>query len=224
MNPANGLIFDYFAAFLGGILVSFTPCVYPLIPLSAGYVSARSAGSRLKGFLLSVFYVTGLAVTYSALGLIASLTGSLFGSISSHPAAYFFSGTVIIIFGLAMADFLPMPQIFVIKKTAVAQNKGYFSSFLLGLASGLMISPCISPVLGSILVYLSTKNNLLYGTTLLFVFAYGMGLVMILVSTFSAVLISLPKSGKWMVYIKKACALILMLIGAYFVYLGLRRI
>lgn len=215
-NPA-----DYLLVFFAGMALSFTPCVYPLIPVSVGFIGADSAGSRLKGFFLSIAYASGVAVIYSLMGLIASLTGTFFGQISSNPLIRVLAGLVIILFGFSMsgAFIIPLPQM----KRINTGGKGYFSAFLLGLVSGLVISPCVSPVLGTILVYLATKKHLLYGASLLFTFAYGMSLVLILAGTFSSVLTNLPASGKWMVYIKKICALILIAAGIYFIYTAIGR-
>ena len=219
----SGSPVDYLFAFIGGVLLSFTPCVYPLIPISAGYIGAGARGSKFKGFTLSLAYVTGVALTYSILGLLASLTATIFGKISSSPVTYLFVGAVIILFGLSMLGLftIPFPNII---KVSGHKKQGYFSTFILGLSSGLIASPCLTPALGSILVYLTTKKNLLYGVTLLFTFAYGMGLVLILVGTFSGLLMNLPKSGKWMNYIKRALSFILIGMGTYFIYSGLRRL
>ena len=219
----SGNPLDYLVAFSGGVLVSFTPCVYPLIPISAGYIGLNVSGSKLKGLGLSLAYVTGLAVTYSVLGLLASLTGTIFGRVSANPLTHLFVGIAIILFGFSMLDLfaIPLPQII---RLPVLKKGSYFSTFFLGLVSGLIASPCLTPVLGAILVYLTTRKNLLYGATLLFSFAYGMGLVLILIGTFSALLINLPRSGKWMVYIKKTCALFLMGTGLYFIFTAIRRI
>jgi len=218
----SGNPLDYLVAFSGGVLVSFTPCVYPLIPISAGYIGVNATGSKLKGLGLSLAYVTGLAVTYSVLGLLASLTGTIFGRVSANPLTHLFVGIAIIVFGFSMLDLfaIPLPQII---QLPVLKKGSYLSAFFLGLISGLIASPCLTPVLGAILGYLTTKKNLLYGATLLFSFAYGMGLVLILVGTFSAVLLNLPKSGKWMVYIKKTCAFILIGAGLYFIFVAMRR-
>ncbi len=214
---------NYLTAFLGGILVSLTPCVYPLIPITAGFIGINSAGSKFKGLTLSLVYVTGIAVTYSILGLVASLTGKLFGQISTHPLTYFFVGSIIILFGLSMLDLFVVPLPGIIKKLPAYKKENYFSAFFFGLSSGLVVSPCLTPALGSILLHLATKKNILYGVTLLLSFAYGMGLILILVGTFSAALLNLPRLGKGMVYIKKAGGLILIGMGIYFIALSLRR-
>lgn len=213
---------DYFIAFFGGVLLSFTPCVYPLMPITASFIGARAAGSKLKGFTLSLVYVSGVAITYSILGLLASLMGKFFGSISSNPLTYIFVGVIVILFGISMLDIftISLPNLF---RLPILKKNNYFSTFLLGMSSGLIVSPCITPVLGAILVYLTTKRNLLYGTTLLFSFAYGMGLILVLIGTFSSILVNLPKSGRWMLYIKKLCALVLVGIGMYFIIVGIKR-
>ncbi len=222
MNLSGGP-FDFVIAFIGGVLVSFTPCVYPLIPISASYIGVRSSGSKVRGLILSLIFTTGVAVTYSILGLIASLTGTFFGRISTSPTAYFVFGAIIIVFGFSMLDLfvIPFPQL--VKLPALKQ-RNYFSTFLLGLSSGLIASPCLTPVLGSILAYLTVKKNILYGATLLFCFAYGMGLTLILVGAFSSALLSLPRAGKWMRYIKRFCACLLIALRAYFIYNGIKRI
>ena len=101
-NPALAFV----AVFLAGVLVSFTPCVYPVIPLTLGFIGARSAGSRWKGFVLSLFYVLGMALMYAVLGLFASLSGKLFGAVGSHPVTYFIVANVCLFLGLSMLGVL----------------------------------------------------------------------------------------------------------------------
>lgn len=213
---------DYLLAFLSGIGISLTPCVYPIVPITIAYIGVESAGSKIRGFSLSFVYVTGIAVTYSLLGLIASLTGQFFGKISSYPLVSIFSGVIICLFGLSMLDLfsINLPRIV---KLPVKNKQGYFSAFLLGIISGLIIGPCVTPFLGAILLYLAEKKNILYGMSVLLTFAYGMGFILILCGTFSSLLIGLPKSGKWMLYIKRIFAVILLAAGVYFIFTGIRR-
>jgi thiol:disulfide interchange protein DsbD len=128
-------------------------------------------------------------------------------------------GVVIIIFGLSMWELFDIP-LFNFIKLPVHRKNSYFSAFFLGLSSGLVISPCLTPVLGAILTYLTTQKNLLYGGILLFSFAYGMGAVLILVGTFSAIL---PKPGKWSLYIKKAGGAVLLIMGLYLILNAITR-
>jgi len=218
----SGSPLDFIFVFFGGLLASFTPCVYPLIPISAGYIVGNAGNSKIKGFLLSLFYVTGIAITYSALGILAVLTGRMFGEFSVNPVVNLVSGVLILIFGLSMFDLFHFNFTLDLKPSP-HRKRSYLLALLLGLVSGLMITPCLTPVLGTILAYLSTTKNILYGGFLLLSFSYGLGLIFILIGTFGVSFAGLPKPGKWMVAIKKICAVIIVLTGIYFVFAALRR-
>jgi thiol:disulfide interchange protein DsbD len=219
----SGNPIDFVLVFLGGVTLSFSPCVYPLIPITASYIGINALGSKLKGLLFSFIYVTGIAITYAFLGILASLTGKLFGRVSSHPVTFILVGLIIIFFGFSMLNVFAMYLPTIINLSRF-KRKGMLSVLILGLASGFVASPCVAPALGSILVYLTTTKNIIYGVGLLMAFAYGMGLILILIGTFSAMLLHLPKSGKWMQYVEKICAVILIGVGIYFTYNGIRRI
>ena len=218
----SGSPFDFIFAFFGGLLASFTPCVYPLIPISTGYIIGNAQNSKIRGFLLSLFYVTGIAITYSSLGILAVLSGRIFGEFSVNPVVNLVSGILILIFGISMFDLFHF-NFTLDLKAPVHRKRSYFLALFLGLVSGLMISPCLTPILGAILTYLSTTKNVLYGGFLLLSFSYGMGLIFILIGTFGVSFTGLPKPGKWMVAIKKICAAIIVLTGLYFIIAALRR-
>jgi cytochrome c-type biogenesis protein len=218
----SGSPLDFIFAFFGGLLASLTPCVYPLIPISAGYIVGNAQSSKSKGFLLSLFYVTGIAITYSSLGILAALTGRIFGEFSVNPIVNLVSGIIILVFGLSMFDLFHFNFTLNLKLPA-HRKRNYFLALLLGLISGLMVSPCLTPILGAILAYISTTKNVFYGGFLLLSFSYGMGLIFILIGTFGVSFVGLPKPGKWMVTIKKVCAAIIVLAGLYFIITALRR-
>jgi len=216
----SGSPLDYIFAFVGGVLISFTPCVYPLIPVTIFYISSKSGSSKIRGFILSLIFVTGLAVTYSILGLIASLSGKIFGLISTNPLTLIIVGLIIFLFGTSM--FLDLFNLSWQGPKVDTKKKGYFPTFLLGASTGLIASPCLTPALASILTYVSTKENIIFGMGLLMAFAYGMGIILILAGTFSSILVNLPKSGKWMVYVKRIGSFIIIILGLYFIYQGIR--
>ncbi|MEK7849644.1 MAG: cytochrome c biogenesis protein CcdA [Candidatus Omnitrophota bacterium] len=207
--------FEFILVFGAGVLVSFSPCVYPLLPITIGYIGASTQKDKFHAFLLSLIYVLGMAITYSILGVFASLTGKIFGQISSSPVSFFIIGNTCIIFRLAMLGVFEMhlPEFF-LKKFKGRKSK--FSVFLLGVTSGLIVGPCTAPVLGTILVFVATKQNLLYSVFLLFSFAYGMGALLILAGTFSGILVNMPKSGKWMYTIERIGGALLILAGEYY--------
>lgn len=215
----NATLFAFPLVFFAGVLTSFTPCVYPMIPITAGYIGAKGAGSRSKGFLLSLCYVLGMAVMYSALGAFASLTGKMFGTISTNPVFYFIVGNMCIFLGLNMLDVfqIPIPQFLAYRQAS--KSGGYAGAFLIGLAAGTIAAPCTAPVLATLLFLVAKKQNLLYGISLLFVFSLGLGFLLILVGTFASLLTSLPKSGVWTERIKKGLGFVMILIGQYFIYM-----
>jgi len=218
----SGSPLDFVIAFFAGFLASLTPCVYPLIPISAGYIVGNAQKSKSRALFLSLFYVTGMAITYSSLGILAVLTGSMFGKFNSSPFVGLISGIFIFIFGLFMFDLFHFNFSSNLKLPAYKRSN-FAGALLLGMVSGLMITPCLTPILGAILAYLATRTNIFYGGFLLFCFSYGMGLIFILIGTFGSGLVGLPKTGMWMVVVKKVCATVIVLIGLFFMVISIRR-
>ncbi|HDQ04730.1 MAG TPA: hypothetical protein ENN23_09260 [Deltaproteobacteria bacterium] len=211
----------FLAAYAGGVVISFTPCTYPLIPVTVGFIGAR-ASSKLRGFVLSLFYVGGLAVTYSILGALAALSGRLFGQMQTTPLIYFLMANLCIIMGLAMLGVfkisLRVPQ--KLLKASGGVKRGFAGSFLLGASSGFVIGPCTAPILAVILGYVALQTNVLYGVSLLFVFSFGMGTLLIIVGTFTGLIASLPQAGNWMKKINYVFGFILIGAGEYFLYIA----
>ncbi|OPY14191.1 MAG: Thiol:disulfide interchange protein DsbD precursor [Syntrophus sp. PtaB.Bin001] len=220
---AHSSLAAYLAAYIGGLLVSFTPCIYPVMPVVIAYIGARSAQSRLKGFSLSLAYVLGLSVTYATLGGISALTGQLFGKIQTNFWTYFLIANVCIVMGLAMLDvftmYIKIPGLIKQSQTGIMRS-GVLGSFLIGATSGLLAGPCSAPIFSVLLAYVATRQNLFFGISLLFVFALGMGSLLIVVGSFTGLLAGLPKSGVWMVRIKQGCGWILLATGEYFLIMA----
>ncbi|MBI5418863.1 MAG: sulfite exporter TauE/SafE family protein [Deltaproteobacteria bacterium] len=212
----SGSAVAYFAVFLGGILTSFTPCVYPVIPVTVGFIGSRSQGSRARGFFLSLSYVLGMAVMYAALGSVAALTGKIFGEVGSSPASYFIAGNVCLLLGLSLFDLvrLPLPS-FQTGGGPVRKPPGFLGAFAVGMISGLIVGPCTAPVLGALLLYVGSRQNVLFGTSLLFVFALGLGFLILLIGTFTGLVAGLAKTGKWADRVKKGFGFLLLLVAEY---------
>ena len=207
------------AVYLAGVLISFTPCVYPVIPITLAYIGARGRGSKWRGFVLSLIYVAGMAVTYTILGAVAALSGKLFGQIQSHPWTYFLIGNLCVLMGLSMLGvftFNVRTPGFITREPPRKRGKGVVGSFLVGAASGLVIGPCTAPALAVILGYAATRENVAYASSLMFVFAFGMGTLLILVGAFAGLLAAIPRSGSWMVRISRIFGWILLGAGEYF--------
>ncbi len=205
------------AAYLGGVLASLAPCVYPMIPIITTYVGSRTLGqkSRVKAFSLSVSYVVGMAVVYALLGVVAGVTGGFFGAIATSAWALLIVANIIILFALNILEVIPLPA-WPSFKASETRLPGLLGALLIGAASGLIASPCTSPVLAVLLTYVVTTGDGLFGGLLLFLFSLGMGSLLIVVGTFSGVAASLPKPGKWMVWAKRIMGLLMLALGEYF--------
>jgi thiol:disulfide interchange protein len=205
------------AAFAGGFLASLSPCVYPMIPIVSVYVGSRNAGdtSRAKSFQLSVGYVVGMATVYAVLGMVAALTGSLFGQIATSPWALLAVANFLVLLGLNTLEVLPIPNFFSRRYRDPAAG-GILGAFLVGAASGLVASPCISPVLLGLLTFVATKHSVVYGGSLLFSFSLGMGVLLVVAGTFSGMAARLPKPGPWMVGVRKVLGLLMLVLAEYY--------
>src|SRR4030042_2228732 len=131
MNPPVNPL-SYLGAFLGVLLVSLSPCVYPLVPVTLGFIGVKAGSSRAKGVIFSLIYVSGLAMTYSILGLIASLTGRLFGEISTNPLSFIAISAACIIAGLSFLDLIHIRFPGIRLGNKIKSSGGFFSVFLLG--------------------------------------------------------------------------------------------
>jgi thiol:disulfide interchange protein DsbD len=220
----KGLLWLLLLAFGAGIATSFTPCVYPMIPITIGIIGARSAGRRSKGFTLSLLYVLGIAVTYSTLGTSAALTGSLFGSVLQNPIVVVGVAAVFMImaFSLFGAFELQVPPALAGRMNSV-QGNGYPGAFLLGLVAGVVASPCIGPVLVAMLAYVAASGSALLGFGLFFTFALGLGMLFIVLGTFTGMLASLPKSGAWMTRVRIAFGIVFLGLALYYLHPHLPR-
>jgi cytochrome c-type biogenesis protein len=215
----GSFVLAYLAVYLGGVLVSFTPCVYPVAPIAVAFIGAQGSGSRFRGFVLSVVYVLGMALTYTALGAIAALSGKLFGQLQTSPWTYFAMANICIMMGLSMLDVFTLPlrmPRFIAGLQPTKASGGILGGFMVGTASGLVIGPCTAPVLAVLLGFAATRQSVFFSMSLLFVFAFGMGTLMILLGTFAGVLASLPKSGQWMVRVSHFSGWLLIGTGEYF--------
>lgn len=214
---ASGSLLAYAAVFTGGVLIGFTPCVYPVLPITVGYIGSRSQGRRGRAFFLGVAYAVGMAATYAVLGSAAVLSGSVFGGGAASPLANFLVGNVCILMALSLFDLFHLPTPSFLSRSGETKSRGGIAgAFLVGATSGLVVGPCTAPVLGSLLFYVGTRQDVAFGASLLFVFALGMGTLPVIAGTFAGLLASLPKSGPWMERIRKGFGIFLILVGEYF--------
>jgi len=217
----EGSFWVFALVFLAGVVGSLSPCVYPLIPITISLFGARSATSRMQGFVLSLVYVLGIAVTYSALGVLAATSGGLFGSALQSPWVV---GTVAVVF-LAMG--LSMLGVFEIRlpdavnqrlnSVGGGQSSRFATSFLMGTVAGIVAAPCVGPPLVAVLAYVATTGSMSAGITLLSIYSLGMGMLFIFLGTFTQYLTRIPKSGGWMEVIKGSMGIVMLVVGLVYV-------
>lgn len=202
-----------------GLLTSLTPCVYPMIPITAGIIggTAGEHASRRRVVTLTLTYVSGLALLYASLGLLAGMTGTLFGTVSANPWARLAVGNLLLIFGLAMLDvFSVAAPGRVIAWASSLRGGSYPGVFLLGATSGVVAAPCGAPAFAAVLTWVATTGSPTLGFVYLFVFSLGMTALLVVVGIFSGVLARLPRSGTWMLWIKRAAGVILLIMAQYY--------
>jgi thiol:disulfide interchange protein DsbD len=209
--------------FAAGVLTSLTPCIYPMIPITAAIVGGQSAGesraaARWRPLLLSLTYSVGLALVYSALGLFAGLTGTLFGTVSTNPWLYFAMANLLVFAGLAMLDVIPVRlPASLIQRASTAGTGGRFSGALvMGAMSGLVAAPCSAPVMAAVLTWVTTTKSAWLGFAYLFAFSLGMCALLVAVGVSSGTLSRIPRAGVWMLRVKKVFAFVMLGVAEYY--------
>ena len=214
----KGMLWVLVLSFLGGLLVSLTPCVYPMIPITLSIIGGRNENqSFFKGLRLSATYIAGLSLTYALLGLAAASFGA---QIRGFLQGTVFQATISIIFFLLA---LSMFDVFMIQAPAALRNRlgnmkktGTLGIFLLGMVSGLMASPCVAAPLAGILAFIAATGSQTLGFFMLLLFAWGMSVPLLLIGAFSGSLNSLPKAGEWMNRVKEFYGFMLLAAALYF--------
>ena len=205
--------------FGAGLLTSLNPCIYPMIPITAGALAGVDAQgrSRRRTIGLTLTYAVGLALFYAVLGLIAGLTGSLFGTIGSSPWARLAIGNLLLVFALAMLEVIPVRVPAGLASWAGGLGGGsYGAVFLLGATSGIVAAPCGAPAFAAVLTWVAGTQSAVLGFIYLFVFSLGMTALLVVVGLFSGALAALPRAGAWMIWIKRAAGVVLLLMAEYY--------
>jgi thiol:disulfide interchange protein DsbD len=208
--------------FIGGVLTSLTPCIYPMIPITAAIVGGGQAGGtgtgRFRPLALSLVYALGLSVVYAALGLFAGMSGTLFGTVSSNPWLYFAMANLLIIAALSMLDVftVQMPAWVLSRVSAAGKGGTYSGALVMGGMSGLVAAPCSAPVMAAVLTWVTTTKSAVLGFLYLFVFSLGMCTLLVAVGASSGFLARMPRAGAWMLWIKRIFALAMIGVAEYY--------
>jgi thiol:disulfide interchange protein DsbD len=205
--------------FLAGLVTSVTPCVYPMIPITIGILggAGAQARSRSRTVVYVLLYALGLALVYASLGLLAGMSGTLFGTVSSNRWAYLVMGTLLLIAALAMLEVFPIaaPARLVAWASSIGARSPV-SVFLMGATSGLVAAPCGAPAFAAVLTFVGRTRSAALGFLYLFVFSIGMTALLIAVGLSAGVLAGLPKAGRWMGWVKRAAGVLILVMAEYY--------
>ncbi len=212
-----GYLIAFGLAFVTGLALSFSPCTYPMIPITVSIFAGqeRSVG---RGFILSLFYVTSMAVMYGIMGLVVSLVGGVFGAWLASPAVLIGIAVIFVIFSLSMFGLfeIQVPSALRQKLGAKQRGGGVPGVIVLGVVAALVVSPCVGPFVAGILLYIATHGSPVIGFLVLFIFALGLGTFYVIIGTFSTAVNKLPRAGEWMESVKKFFGFVLLLMALYF--------
>jgi thioredoxin:protein disulfide reductase len=219
-----GILSVLVGVFFAGLLLNTTPCVYPIIPITIGFFVNQSAAQEGKPkisrtFFMASMYVLGMALTYSLLGVIAAKSGGLFGAALQSPVVLIVLAGTMVALSLSMFGVyeFKLPESLNRMATSSTQStSGMLGAFVMGLTMGIVAAPCIGPFVLALLVHVGTKGSAAYGFMLFFVLALGLGLPYLVLGTFSGALKTLPRSGLWMVTVRKVFGLVLIGMALYF--------
>ncbi len=191
----RGLPYLFIFVFLAGVLTSLTPCLLPMLPLTVAVIGkGHDHDHKLKKFINALTYVLGIATTYSTLGLIAASSGSLFGNILSHSWTQFGFGVAFVFMGLAQFGLFEFQTPLWLQNRFQKLGRATGGIFLSGLISGLIASPCVGPVLVGILTFIAKSQDHLLGFGLMFIYALGLGQLLIVLGVSSSLLYKFPKA------------------------------
>lgn len=212
----RGMLVLFVVVFFGGLALNLTPCIYPLIPITVSYFCGQASGKTSRTFLLALLYVLGMSITYSVLGTAAALTGSLFGSALQNMWVILFIAAVLIALAASMFGLwefrLPM---FLTRRTGTAR-RGYSGAVVMGLTVGIIAAPCIGAFVAGLLALVGELGKPLLGFLLFLTLAWGMGIPFIVLGMISGSICRLPRSGDWMVWVRKVFGFILIAMALYF--------
>jgi len=212
-----GILLTFLLIFLGGLALNLTPCVYPMIPLTISYFGNQKAEKPAVILARAAAYVVGISVTYSSLGVTAALTGKILGSTLQSP--WVLAGISLVLVGLSLSMFglyeIQAPA-WLLNKVAAGNTQGWLGAMGMGLVFGIVAAPCVDPFSIGLLTFVAAKANPFLGFIMFFTLSLGLGFPYLWLGFFSTELQRLPKSGMWMVWVKKIFGLVLFGMPLYF--------
>ena len=212
-----GVVWTLLGVLAGGLALNLTPCVYPLIPITVSYFAGKSGLGRFRLALHGLCYLLGLAVTNSLLGVAAALTGGLMGSLLQNPLVLLGVAAVLVWFAASLFGFWELRLPTGLTRVAARSYAGYFGSLFMGLTLGVVAAPCIGPFVLGLLTWVASLGSAWLGFLVFFTLSLGLGLPLFVLAMFSGSVEKLPRSGEWMLWVRKLMGWVLIAMAAYFI-------
>jgi thioredoxin:protein disulfide reductase len=214
---SNGILLTFVLIFLGGLALNLTPCVYPMIPLTISYFGNQKSEKPVVILGRAVAYVCGISITYSALGVTAALTGKILGSSLQSPWVLAGISAVLVTLSLSMFGVyeIQAPS-WILNRIASTSTQGWLGALGMGLVFGIVAAPCVDPFSIGLLTFVAAKANPYLGFIMFFTLSLGLGFPYVWLGFFSNEIQRLPRSGMWMVWVKKVFGFILLGMPLYF--------
>ena len=211
------MVWTLLGIFAGGIALNLTPCVYPMIPITVSYFGGRSGQGQGKLLIHGLLYLLGLSATNSILGVVAALTGGLMGAMLQNPIVLLVVAGILVFFASSLFGFWELRLPGGLTSMASKSYAGYFGSLFMGLTLGVVAAPCIGPFVLGLLTWVASMGSPWLGFIVFFTLSLGLGLPLFFLALFSGKIESLPRSGEWMLWIRKLMGWVLVGMAAYFI-------
>jgi thioredoxin:protein disulfide reductase len=217
MMRERGLLATLAFIFVSGLLLNLTPCVYPMITITVSYFGGKGEKKSAAAFAGALAYFFGIVITYSSLGLAAALTGGFFGALLQNPVVLGAIGLLLVAMALSMFGLyeLQPPQFLMQRASTLSSKAGYVGLFFLGATVGVIAAPCLAPIVIVVLAFAGSSGDPWIGWWLFFALGAGLGLPYIVLGTSSSLLTRLPKSGMWMVWVKRVFGVALIAVALW---------
>ena len=209
------MIWTLLGIFAGGMALNLTPCVYPLIPVTLSYFGGRSGKRQLIGHGLC--YIGGLSITNSTLGVVAALTGGLMGAMLQNPLVLVFVAAILVLMATSLFGWWEMRLPGGLMQAASKTYAGYLGTLFMGLTMGIVAAPCIGPFVLGLLTWVAGMGSPWIGFIVFFTLSLGLGLPLFFLAIFSGNLSRLPRSGEWMLWVRKLMGWVLVGMAVYFI-------
>ncbi len=218
-GPLHGwaMIWTLLGIFAGGIALNLTPCVYPLIPITVSYFGGKSGQNRGNLTVHGMCYIGGLSVTNSLLGVTAALTGGLMGSMLQNPIVLIIIAAVMLFFASSLFGFWELRLPSGLTRAASKSYAGYLGTLFMGITLGVVAAPCIGPFVLGLLTWVAGMGSPWLGFLVFFTLSFGLGFPLFFLALFSGQIEKLPRSGEWMLWVRKLMGWVLLGMAAYFI-------